>query len=275
MGIIYKITSPSGKGYVGQTEGTLEHRMKVHMAPGSKCPAIKSAIDKYGFEAMQVEVLMRVPNNELSKWEVAMIKEHNTYGPRGYNLTPGGDLPPLKCPEVAQRLRVTMATPEVKAKLSAAQRRNHAMPGSKAKRSAAIKAAHAKPDVSERYHKGWKKAQNREDVKEKQRVAQRKAHKNPAIHNARMAGLEATRKDPKKEAARIKAIRDANARDPGINKRRSETLKATLAKKKAMRTSARAQPLPRLVLDRNTQLPVRMYDPSSPSATNTSETCWC
>ena len=48
-----------------------------------------------------------------------------------------------------------------------------------------------------------------------------------------MAGLVASRKDPVKEKARIEAIRDYHRKNPGINKRRSETLKATLAAKKA------------------------------------------
>lgn len=235
MGIIYKITSPSGKAYVGKTDRTIHDRLKIHVANGSKCPAIKAAIKKYGPDAMMVEILAEAPSNQLNQLEIAMIRKHQSFGPKGYNLTPGGDDPPLKTPEVAARMRETMSKPEVKAKLSAAQKRNHARPGSKQKRSEALKRAHAEPETRNRYKVAWKSAQNREDVKEKQRVAQRKAHQDPAIHCARMAGLEAARKDPKKQEARAEAIRAANRRDPGINKRRSETLKATLAAKRAKR----------------------------------------
>lgn len=45
--------------------------------------------------------------------------------------------------------------------------------------------------------------------------------------------------------------------------------------KEELLTSKAARSLPRLILGRNTQLPVGMYDPSSPSATNISEICWC
>ena len=233
MGAIYKITSPSGKAYVGKTELTLEQRISIHAGNNSKCPAIKAAFQKYGKAAMVIEKLAEAPSDQLNKLEIAMIKEHQTFGPNGYNLTHGGDNPPLMTPEVAARIRETMARPEVKAKLSAAQKRNHAKPGAKQKRSEALKKAHANQETKDRYKTAWKIAQNREDVKEKQRVAQRKAHKDSSIHTARMAGLEAMRKDPKKEQARIEAIRAAHRRDPGINKRRSQTLKATLAAKRA------------------------------------------
>ena len=235
MGVIYKITSPSGKAYIGQTVQDVNTRFNFHCFNGSKCPGIKKAIQKYGKDAMKLEVLKTVPDDELSFWEIKMIKDHNTFGRNGYNMTPGGDMPPLKCPEVVEKLKATLAKPSVKAKMSAAQKRNHARPGEKEKRSIALKKAHAKPETAARFREAQKKAQNREDVKEKQRVAQIKAHKDPRIHKARMAGLEASRKDPVKEAARIEAIRAAHRRDPTINKRRGATLKATLAAKKKAR----------------------------------------
>jgi len=233
MGVIYKITSPSGKSYIGQTERSLDHRIRIHFGTGSKCPAIKSAIAKYGEAKMNVEVLMSVPNDELSKWEVAMIKLHETFGEKGYNMTPGGDEPPLKTKEVADRLRLTMAKPEVKAKLSEAQKRNHARPGAKEKRSNALKAAHARPETKARFKAGWKAAQSKESAKEKQRVAQTLAHKDPEIHNARMVGLRKSWTDPTIRKKKSDALKEANKRDPNINKRRSESVKRTLALKKA------------------------------------------
>lgn len=232
-GLIYKITSPSGKAYIGQTRDTMKMRLCSHCSPNNGCHALRNAIRKYGMAAMKVEILMEVPIALLSEYEAKAIATWQTYGKYGYNLTPGGEMPPLKCPEIAAKLKLTMAKPEVKAKLSAAQKRNHAKPGAKEKRSAALKAAHANPETSARFHAGWKAAQSKEENKEKQRVAQRKAHKDPAIHKARMAGLEAARKDPAKQKARADAIREANKRDPGINKRRIETLRKNLAARKA------------------------------------------
>ena len=212
MGIIYKITSPSGKAYIGKTEGTLQHRITIHKGPGSKCPAIRRAFAKYGEERMKVEVLKSVQDQDLDYWEVRLIREHGTYGPGGYNLTPGGEAIPLKCPEVVAKMKATMARPEVKAKLSMAQKHNHAKPGAREKRSKALKAAHARPETKQVVKAAWKIAQNRHDVKQKQRVAQRKAHKDPAIHAARMAGLKRSQQDPEAQARRAAAIKAAWAR---------------------------------------------------------------
>ena len=98
MGIIYKITSPSGKSYIGKTNGTLKRRLRVHMSSGSKCPAIKAAIEKYGEDAMSIDILAEVPDPLSNEWEMFMIKKHGTYGPGGYNLTPGGGRPSSKVP---------------------------------------------------------------------------------------------------------------------------------------------------------------------------------
>src|SRR5210317_405716 len=50
QGIIYKITSPSGKIYIGQTIHTLEERIKGHNKKSTNCTLLKRAIDKYGDE---------------------------------------------------------------------------------------------------------------------------------------------------------------------------------------------------------------------------------
>ena len=212
MGYIYKLTSPSGKAYIGQTVLSMEERIKAHLRIGSQCKAVKRAIDKYGAGNMMVEILMEVPNDLLNHYEVKAIDVYGTYGPRGYNMTPGGDTPPLKCPEIAARLKETMARPEVKAKLSKAQKINHARPGAKEKRSEALKQAHARPETKARFKAAWKLAQGKPEAREKQRVAQRKAHKDPEIHKARMAGLATCRNDPIKQKARAEAIKAGHAR---------------------------------------------------------------
>ena len=55
-GIIYKITSPSGKVYVGQTVRSFEKRMQEHKDSKSKCSAVKNAIDKYK-DQMKYEIV--------------------------------------------------------------------------------------------------------------------------------------------------------------------------------------------------------------------------
>lgn len=89
MGIIYKLTSPSGKSYVGQTVQKLATRIGNHRCR-SRCFAIGNAIKKYGLKAFKVEVLADgVPTDELDDVEDHFIMEHKTLKPDGYNLVRG------------------------------------------------------------------------------------------------------------------------------------------------------------------------------------------
>ena len=54
MNIVYKITSPSGKSYIGITTKGINHRLKQHISNAinnrGKSPFIENAIRKYGSE---------------------------------------------------------------------------------------------------------------------------------------------------------------------------------------------------------------------------------
>lgn len=91
MGIIYLITSPSGKRYVGQTRRSLEQRMKQHQNPKSGCPILSASIRKYGWNRMSVQVLQECSNEELNDLERFYIKGYNCLSPEGMNCTSGGD----------------------------------------------------------------------------------------------------------------------------------------------------------------------------------------
>ena len=89
-GIIYKISSPSGKVYVGQTVRSFEKRMREHRQETSCCTSIKRAIHKYGDE-MKYEIIEdNIPHEQLDEREIYWIKELNSLAPSGYNLTTGG-----------------------------------------------------------------------------------------------------------------------------------------------------------------------------------------
>jgi group I intron endonuclease len=89
-GIIYKISSPSGKVYVGQTTKRFEKRIKQHHRKDSGCTAISRAIHKYG-DHMKYEIIEEdVPQEQLDEREVHWIKELNSLTPGGYNLNSGG-----------------------------------------------------------------------------------------------------------------------------------------------------------------------------------------
>ena len=116
MGIIYKLTSPSGKAYIGKSTTDLVQRVRVHCCAKSTCPAIKAAIAKYGVDNFKQEVLAIASDGELNALEKHFIQMHGTYGKGGYNLTPGGEVQPMKCPEMVEKMRATRRRPDVKLK---------------------------------------------------------------------------------------------------------------------------------------------------------------
>jgi group I intron endonuclease len=100
MGVIYKITSPSGKVYVGQTKHKkINQRMSNHKSSRlnveGKCAIIES-IKKYGWDAHVVELVEEnIPKKLLDEREIYWIAELKTYAKkypeRGLNLTEGGN----------------------------------------------------------------------------------------------------------------------------------------------------------------------------------------
>ena len=94
LGVIYKLTSPSGKSYIGQTVRTLLERWFDHIRAARReypgCIAIAYAIKKYGSEGFKIEVLVTCPIDKLDEEEIRLIYEHKTLYPDGYNLTRGG-----------------------------------------------------------------------------------------------------------------------------------------------------------------------------------------
>jgi group I intron endonuclease len=108
-GIIYKITSPSGKVYVGQTMRSFEERIRNHQRKGSECPAISRAIQKYG-DGMKYEIIEEnVPKEQLDEREIYWINHFNSLAPNGYNLTTGGQFYQVT-QEVKDKMRDTRNT---------------------------------------------------------------------------------------------------------------------------------------------------------------------
>ncbi len=104
-GIIYKISSPSGKVYVGQTVRSFEKRMQEHRQETSCCTFIKRAIDKYGNEMKYEIIENNVPQEQLDEREIHWIKELNSLAPGGYNLTTGGQSSKEYSQELKDRIR--------------------------------------------------------------------------------------------------------------------------------------------------------------------------
>lgn len=90
MCVIYQLTSPSGKSYIGQTKN-LSTRLKQHQT-SPECRLFHYAIKKYGWNSMVLTILKEnLSLDEANYWEEYYINTYNTLTPNGYNLIPGGN----------------------------------------------------------------------------------------------------------------------------------------------------------------------------------------
>jgi group I intron endonuclease len=89
MGFIYRITSPSGKTYIGQTIRDPEKRRKEHFKCPGSCILLENAIKKYG-DKMEFEILLEVNDTQLDFYETRFIQQYGSMEPTGYNIRTGG-----------------------------------------------------------------------------------------------------------------------------------------------------------------------------------------
>lgn len=94
---IYKITSPNGKIYIGQSI-KIKHRFKDYKSYRCKSQRlIYNSLKKYGWEnhIFEILVLGRFTTEELNILEIKYIKEYNSFrglSETGLNLTTGGNV---------------------------------------------------------------------------------------------------------------------------------------------------------------------------------------
>lgn len=103
MGIIYCLTSPSGKMYIGQTRRSIEKRFEEHCRSDNSL-FLYNAIQKYGPEKFKKEILLHCDDTVLDVCEIKFIKEFNTLYPNGYNIRTGGSSG-LHCDASKERMR--------------------------------------------------------------------------------------------------------------------------------------------------------------------------
>jgi group I intron endonuclease len=95
-GIIYKVVSPSGKVYIGQTIKTLSKRKTQHYSRAFNKNyvdynyKIARAIRKYNDSLEWFILYENVPIDNLDELEMKEIEKHNSFN-SGYNGTKGGD----------------------------------------------------------------------------------------------------------------------------------------------------------------------------------------
>jgi group I intron endonuclease len=104
MGIIYCLTSPSGKKYIGQTTRSFEKRLHEHSKVSKGCIALNNAIAKYGFDTFEKEVLLTANDALLDYYEKRMIDAYDSIYPNGYNIRTGGSYKSHHCEESRKRM---------------------------------------------------------------------------------------------------------------------------------------------------------------------------
>jgi len=97
MDVIYKITSPSGKVYIGRTKN-YNKRMSEHKniaESGKGTYKIHQAIRKYGWDTLTKEIICNVSHKSAPIIEEQFITAYDSYK-NGYNSVPtgaGGEFP--------------------------------------------------------------------------------------------------------------------------------------------------------------------------------------
>lgn len=120
MGIIYCLTFPNHKMYIGQTTQKLEKRISQHRKK-SDCTAVYNAIQKYS--NFKSEVLLITNDDMLDHYERKFIHLYNTIVPNGYNIKDGGSNGKI-CESTKQKMRLAQTgkqkSEETKDKISKA-----------------------------------------------------------------------------------------------------------------------------------------------------------
>jgi hypothetical protein len=100
MYIVYKLTSPSGKNYIGYTSKTIEKRINVHcndrqclINKNNQLPRFYAAWNKYPIDQWVREILHTVSSKkEAQQLEKYEIQNRNSLDESfGYNMANGGD----------------------------------------------------------------------------------------------------------------------------------------------------------------------------------------
>lgn len=84
--IVYRITSPSGKAYIGVTIN-LAHRLWKHEHANS---LVGHSLRKYGREAHVIEALVVAAEDYAYELEPRLIALYGTVAPKGLNVQSGG-----------------------------------------------------------------------------------------------------------------------------------------------------------------------------------------
>lgn len=86
MAVVYKITSPTGRIYVGSTKNFLR-RLDEYKRGGSKGQVkLHYSLQKYGFESHTIEIILECEEMDMLRLEAAHGIANGVLGPNGLNL---------------------------------------------------------------------------------------------------------------------------------------------------------------------------------------------
>ena len=131
--VIYRIDcATSGKAYIGLTKVGAHRRFRDHRyaARTGRAGALYAAMRLYGEDAFTLSVLEEgLAREQACEREIALIAEHCTRAPHGYNVSSGGEhgaagvaRPPETRARIAAAVRLVCQDPAVLERKSAAQR---------------------------------------------------------------------------------------------------------------------------------------------------------
>lgn len=89
--IVYRyVNKNNGKSYVGVTSNPSK-RYYAHKSANGSSPAFHNAINKYGFDAFEYEVVEEFDNiDDAYDSEIEYIRFFDSVSPNGYNISEGG-----------------------------------------------------------------------------------------------------------------------------------------------------------------------------------------
>jgi group I intron endonuclease len=143
----------NGKSYIGITNN-LKRRCQQHISKSNRIGAFNSAVKKYGINAFDFKVLAIFDDkDEAARIEQAAIKSFGTLAPKGYNLrmgAPGTQYAGSLSKETCEKLKILSTgrhsttkgiprPPEIRAKISVAQKGKKLSPEHNAKNSSSHK----------------------------------------------------------------------------------------------------------------------------------------
>lgn len=160
--LVYKHVAPNGKVYIGITSQTTQARWHGGSNYSTQ-PYFYNAIKKYGWDAFEHVVIREGLSEEEAKIaERKLIKQYDSRNrSKGYNITPGGDISPMKDPIVRQKSseahKGKRLSEEQKRKLGEAHKGYVPSEEAKKKTSASVTELWKDPEYRKRNQNGQKK----------------------------------------------------------------------------------------------------------------------